>query len=354
MAEEKEQDQSQKTEEATERSLEKAREKGQIPLSKEVNHLFILMAGALIIVSFGPLWAKRLTHHIEHFLYFSQYDIVQALTLIKFTLFNVGTDLGLAFIIFVLAALGAGLSQTRFLVSFESLKPQLSKISIRQGIKKIFGLKNLTEFLKGILKICIVGGAAYFIIRPEVEKAQILPYYLMSSLLSDLHYLLKLLFVVVLSVMTVIAILDYMYQRFDYLRRMRMSRQDIKEEAKETEGDPLIRQKLRELRRERARNRMMAAVPKATVILTNPTHYAVALAYEHGVSHAPKVVAKGADLVAFRIRDLGKKNDVPIVENPPLARALYEAVPLNQEIPEKYYQAVAQVIRYVMGLEKRK
>lgn len=353
MAEDKDQDQSQKTEEASQQHIEKARKKGQIALSREINHLLMFIAAGLVLIGLGPNCARHIAHHIQHLLLFNQYDILHIGPVLQTTLINIGTDLAGPALAFVIAALAAGLSQTQMLVSTESMKPKLSKLSPMQGLKRMLGPKSLMEFLKGLLKIVIVGVTSYYIVRPEFDKLLALPTYLMPALLRDLHGVVRLLLISIASIMVVVAIIDYLYQRFMYLRGLRMSRQDVRDEIKESTGDPHIRQRLRELRSQRARTRMMASVPKATVVITNPTHYAVALAYEHGVSQAPRVVAKGADLIALRIRELAQKSDVPLVENPPLARALFSHVDLNQEIPEKYYQAVAQVIRYIMGFEKQ-
>jgi flagellar biosynthetic protein FlhB len=183
-------------------------------------------------------------------------------------------------------------------------------------------------------------GALDYMIR---EPAEYLPH--------QIFHLMTKLLIGVLSIITVMAIFDYAYQRFSFMKTMRMSKQEVKDENKQSEGDPIVKARLRSIRLNRARKRMMAAVPKASVIITNPTHFAVALVYEMGESSAPKVVAKGADHVAFKIREIAKEHDVPIVENPPLARALYANVEIDREIPPEHYKAVAEIISYVFRLK---
>src|SRR6185437_3974574 len=233
----------------------------------------------------------------------------------------------------------------------EKLGFDLSRISPLAGFKRLFSPRSAIEFFKSMAKVAAVSAVAGWMALPSLatlahmvrEPAELMPHELYNLIL-------RLLFGV-LAVVTVLALFDYGYQRFSFLRSMRMSKQEVKEENKQAEGDPVIRARLRAIRMNRARKRMMAAVPKASVVITNPTHYAVALQYEMGASGAPKVVAKGTDLVALKIREIAEENDVPIVENPPLARALYGGVEIDREVPPEHYKAVAEIISYVFRLK---
>ncbi|MEK9969011.1 MAG: flagellar type III secretion system protein FlhB, partial [Ferrovibrio sp.] len=215
---------------------------------------------------------------------------------------------------------------------------------------RLVGLQNIVEFGKNLIKVAGIGGILLAILIPEMDELEVL-------IDLDLHVILPLCLKIVaklvgalLGIMFVVAVADYLYQRYNFMKQLRMTKQEVKEEYKEIEGDPMIKARLRQLRMQRARQRMMTAVPQASVVVTNPTHYAVALKYEQGQSEAPMVVAKGADLIALRIRELATKHNVPIVENPPLARALYK-VDLEQEIPVDQFRAVAEIISFVMKLK---
>jgi flagellar biosynthetic protein FlhB len=265
---------------------------------------------------------------------------------------DVGDALLVPLALLVLAALAAGLVQNGFVFAGELIQPSLEKISLLGGFKRLFSAKSVVEFAKGLLKITIVGAAAVVAVVPELGDLDALTTYEPQAMLGRTQDLVFRLLVAVLSVMSVIAGIDYLYQRIEYRRRMRMSREEIKQEYKETEGDPIVRGRIRQIRQERAKQRMMAAVPKADVVLTNPTHYAVALSYKPAMA-APVVVAKGVDSLALKIREVAREHAIPIVENPPLARALHEAVKIDEEIPSEHYMAVAKVIGYVMGLRQR-
>ena len=221
------------------------------------------------------------------------------------------------------------------------------------GFKRVFGLDGLLNFVKGIAKILLVGGAcvwAAWLERERVVTALDLPPAGVATLAFSLVFKAVLAGLVVLAV---IAALDYVYQRRRFMGRHRMTRQELRDELKQSEGDPQVKARIRQIRLERSRKRMIAAVPEATVVITNPTHYAVALKYESGKMSAPVCVAKGVDHLALTIRKVAEENDVPVVENPPLARALYAAVEIDDEIPAEHYKAVAQIIGYVMRLAQK-
>ena len=237
--------------------------------------------------------------------------------------------------------------------SAESITPKLEKLNPLTGLKRIFSLSSSVEMGKNLVKLAIIGTMVVWLLRPELLRIdQLVGLDLMDALAEIQDQTLKLL-IGVLAVMAVLAAADVFYQRFTYMKKMRMSKQDVKEEYKQSEGDPMVKMWLRQIRFERTRRRMMAAVPKATVVVTNPTHYAVALLYEPESMAAPKLVAKGADLIAKCIRELAEEHKVPIVENPPVARALFATVEVDQVVPPEHYKVVAEIISFVFKLKRK-
>lgn len=349
-------DDSQKTEEPTHKKLEDARKKGQVASSREVNNWFIIGAGALWIGAFGPAVARDLGLVLLKFVE-SPHAIATDPGHLRLALLDTVYHLGLAVAvpgaIIMVAALAAGLLQSGFVVAVDRITPKMERISLIAGAKRLFSTRALLEFVKGILKLAIVGAVVIILIVPRLRG---LPSFAgldakqTAALVFDIA---NSVFLDVLAVVTVIAILDFLYQKYEHRRKLRMSRHELREEFKQTEGDPIIKSRLRQIRMERARRRMMAAVPEADVVVTNPTHYAVALKYEPEEMAAPKVVAKGVDHIARKIRELAEESDVHIVENPPLARALYSGVELDEEIPAEHYKAVAEIIGYVFRLKKK-
>jgi flagellar biosynthetic protein FlhB len=218
----------------------------------------------------------------------------------------------------------------------------------------MFSRRSLAEFVRGLLKITVVSSVALFLILPEVAQLNKLIGMEMMQLLGEIEALLAKLLIGVVAIVAAIATIDVLYQRMQHLREMRMSRQEIKEEFKESEGDPLIKGRLRQLRMERTRRRMMAQVPQSDVIVTNPTHYAVALKYDPATMSAPKMLAKGVDKVAQKIREVAKEHGIPVVENPPLARGLFATVDVDEEVTPEHYKAVAEVISYIFRLKQRR
>jgi flagellar biosynthetic protein FlhB len=254
---------------------------------------------------------------------------------------------------FAVLAVSAVVGQTGLIWTTDPLTPKLERISPLAGAKRLFSLKSVVELLKGIVKIALVAAIAYMLISPQIEEIE--KYVQMDPLESfdELYFLVIKLFVGVVAVLAVLALADFLYQRYEFMKQMRMSIQEIRDEHKQSEGDPMIKSRLRQIRMERARARIMASVPQADVVITNPTHYSVALKYDLDSMGAPVVVAKGVDDVAFRIREVANENDIPIVPNPPLARALFDTVEIDQEIPDDHYKAVAEVISFVFKLKNR-
>jgi flagellar biosynthetic protein FlhB len=349
-------DESQKTEEPTPHKLSEARQKGNVITSQEVSSFAILLGGALTAAFLGSFMAERLANATGGLLaniHTITFDAANVGTVLMDVLFDVSVGMAPIALLLIVLGTGAKLAVSGFLFSAESLKPELSKLSLIKGFKRMFSLKSFVEFAKGLVKLAIVGTIVYLLAAPEVDRVEVLMQMDIAATAEETRLVLVRMFSGVVGVMAVIAALDYMYQRHEYMKQMRMSKQEIKDEHKQSEGDPMVKGRLRQIRAERARSRMMAAVPTADVVVTNPTHFAVALKYEIDAMGAPRVVAKGADDVAFRIRDVAKENDVPIVENPPLARALFSVSDIDEEVPPEHYKAVAEVIRYVFQLKNK-
>ena len=252
-----------------------------------------------------------------------------------------------------LAAVIVTVAQTRGLVSFKKVAPKGSNLSPLKGIKKIFSMRGLVELLKSLLKITIL---AYVVYSRFVERFETLPRLLEMEFTQILFYGAEFLMDIVTNVALIFAFLaaaDYMYQRWQYEKDLRMSKQEIKEEYKQTEGDPQIKGQIRQKQRQMSQSRMMQQVPDADVVIRNPTHYAVALRYDAKDNRAPMVLAKGADLLALRIVKVAEENGVAVMENKPLARGIYENVPLEREIPEEFFQPVAEVLAYVYSTSKK-
>jgi len=274
-----------------------------------------------------------------------------ALRLVIFdTVIDLMMVMGLGAAGLLLVAGSAGFMQHGLVWSFETLKPEISKISLVKGFQRLFSLKSLVEFAKGVGKLALVAAVGVFVLLPHVDALPLMVDQDVADIPAVMHELAMLLLAGVIGALAAVAGLDMLYQRYEFTKQQRMSRRDIKDEHKQTEGDPMVKARLRSIRMEKARQRMMAAVPDADVVVTNPTHYAVALKYDEVEMEAPIVVAKGADFIALRIREIALEHKVPIVENPPLARALFQ-VDLDQTVPLDAYKAVAEVISYVWRLK---
>lgn len=348
-------DQSQKTEEPTQKRLDESRRKGQVASSREVNHWFMLIAGSMVVMMLAPTMMSRLGEAVMPFV--ERPDAIpfdtRGMVILGTLAAEVGAAMLMPLVVLMLAAALAGLVQNGPMFAPDQIKPKLEKISPGSGLKRLFSLRSIAEFVKGLLKLSIVATISAILMIPAFDEIGRTVFLDAGGLLALLRDLSLRLLLGVIAVMTVIAGLDFLYQRFEHMKKLRMSRQELKDEYKESEGDPQIKMRLRQLRQERARRRMMAAVPGADVVITNPTHVAVALSYKPGVMNAPRVVAKGVDRIALRIREVAREHGVPLVENPPLARALQAGVDLDQEIPPEHYKAVAEIVGYVMRLGRR-
>lgn len=352
-----EQDNAQKTEKPTPKRLEQARERGEVASSQDVKSWGLLAAGLLSLVLLVPDAAARLALSGQRFLGSAEAIAVDEMSMQRALgglIADVAWTLAPVLAALAAAALAASVLQTGLIWAPQRIAPKLSRISLASGAKRLFSARALVEFVKGVLKLSAVGAVSAMIARLLLDDLVVLPALPIGALVEKVGRVATWLAAGTLVVLTLIAGLDFAYQRFAFLKQMRMTRQEVRDEVKQAEGDPHIKARIRRLRTERARQRMMAAVPEAAVVITNPSHYAIALAYEMSAMAAPKVVAKGVDSLALRIRSVAEANAVPVVENPPLARALYAAVDLDDEIPVEHYQAVAQVIGYVMRLRERR
>ncbi|MEA3486382.1 MAG: flagellar biosynthesis protein FlhB [Thermodesulfobacteriota bacterium] len=344
-----------KTERATPKKREEARKKGQVAKSREIVSVAVMLA-CLVFFWFGS---------------FGMVEKIMALARWLFTRsahFNVdcnnieGLSIGLLYKVFVLLsplfltafsmALLANYLQVGFVLSSESVQPKLSKIDPIKGFQKLFSIKSLVETVKSVFKISVVSFVVYVIIRGEIEN--FIPL-MDQSVWGILIYIARVAFKIVLMVclvLIILAVLDYIYQKWEFEKNLKMTKQEVKDESKQTEGDPLVRARIRHLQRDMARKRMMANVPKADVVITNPTHLAVALRYDQAGMFAPKVVAKGAGFIAENIKNIARKNNVLIVDNKPLARVLYKNVDVDEMIPANLYKAVAEVLAFVYSRKR--
>ncbi|HEY1706691.1 MAG TPA: flagellar biosynthesis protein FlhB [Rhizomicrobium sp.] len=346
-------DDSQKTEQPTQRRLDEARKNGDVVKSGEVNTLILLGGATLMIAMFAQPATKAFAQYFLIFL--EQPDQLPVASadmqmLMKHVLLGFAAIVGPVLGLLMLAGVGANVLQARPVFTLEKLRPDFSKLSLIGGLKRMFGLDGVSNLVKGFLKLGTVGIAVWTVLWPERGHLESFMDEAPSAIAGDMLHLLIKVLIAALLVLAVIAAADYGLAYFQFMRRNRMSKQEIKDEFKQTEGDPTIKAKIKQVRIERSRRRMMAAVPEATVVIANPTHFAVALKYESGTMAAPICVAKGVDALALRIREIAEEHNVPVVENPPLARALYAAIELDEAVPPEHYKAVAQVIGYVLRL----
>jgi flagellar biosynthetic protein FlhB len=348
------QDKSQQTEEPTQKRLEHAREHGDVVKSTEVT-AFVLLGGAtLAIAMFGKYTAVGLARTLTMFL--EQPDSMNVdgagLSAMMHVLIpKIAIALMPIFAVIIAAGVAGHVLQARPGFALDKIAPDLSKLSPLAGFRRLFGVEGWMNLLKGLVKMAIVGIAIWTQLWPERGGLESILNQSTMGVVGDMSRLLFKVLTASLVTLGVIAGLDYFWQRMRWLSRNRMSKQEIKEEYRQNEGDPAIKSKIRALRAERARKRMMTAVPQATVVIMNPTHFAVALKYESGKMAAPICVAKGVDALALRIRAVAEENDVPVVENPPLARALHAAIEIDEPVPPEHFKAVAQVIGYVFRLQ---
>jgi len=347
-------DASDKTEDPTQKRLDDAHDRGDVAKSQEINTWFIIAGATLVLSSFSGSIGSGLLTPMRNLIansWMIHADGPGLLQLAQSLEYVLIAALGVPLLMLALAAIAGNMIQHRLVWSGESLKPKFSKISPGAGFKRVFGKQAAANFGKGIFKLVALGAVMMAILWPERHRLESMVRFDPAAILGATTTLTLQLMGAVVAMLAIVAIADYFFQYRQWHERQKMSLQEMKQEFKQSEGDPHIKGRIRQLRHARMKKRMMSAVPKASVIITNPTHYAVALSYERGMP-APICVAKGIDSIALKIREIAKAHDIPIVENVPLARALHATVKVDEEIPVEHYHAVAQIIGYVMGLKR--
>ena len=347
-------DEASKTEEPSERKISKAKEEGDVALSQDAKSFIMLLGMLFVVWLLLPLLMKWF--YIMSVKFIENPESIPTdprhlqLLLINVVL-GILKILAIPFVIFITLGLFASIAQTGFVFAPKRLEPDWNKLNIFAALPKFINMKKIVESIKGIIKITVIAFVSILVIRPYLENVNLMPTMDTMAILSYIHKVVVLLIFTVVIATLIIAIADFAYQKYSHLKKLRMTKQEVKDEYKQTEGDPLVKSRIRQVRMERARHRMMDAVPRADVIIVNPTHYAVALEYKMDKMDAPIVVAKGVDNIALKIREIAEEHDIPIVENPPLARALFASVEIDQMIPSEHFKAVAEVIGYVMQLK---
>ena len=347
-------DDSEKTEDPSQKRLEEAHNRGDVVKSQEINTWFVIAGGTLVLSSFSGSIGGGILMPLRNLIensWMVRVDGPGLQLLFQNLAYAMMAALGVPFMLMLIAAVAGNLVQHRLVWSADPLKPKLSKLSPLAGFKRIYGKQAAATFAKGLFKLCTLGAVMTAVLWPERHRlegmVQIDPAAILRLTVTlSLH-----LMGTVVAMLAVVAIGDYFFQYRQWFERQKMSLRELKEEYKQSEGDPHIKARFRQLRNQRMKKRMMAAVPKASVIITNPTHYAIALSYDRGMP-APICVAKGVDSLALKIREIAREHNIPIVENVALARALHATVDIDDEIPVEHYHAVAEIIGYVMGLKR--
>jgi flagellar biosynthesis protein FlhB len=349
-----ENDTSDKTEDPTQKRLDQALEMGDVVKSQELSTWFLLAAAALVMSTFSGTIATSIVEPMRNLIaksWMIPTDGPGLLALARSLGYVVIGALGVPLALLILAAIASNMVQHRMVFSAEPLRPKLSKLSPASGAKRIFGKQAAINFAKGLFKLIALGTIMVMILWPERLRLESLVRVDPASLLGLTRSMALHLIGAAVALLAVVAIGDYVFQYRQWYERQKMTLREVREEFKQSEGDPHVKGRIKQMRVARMRKRMIAAVPKASVVITNPTHYSVALQYHRGMS-APVCVAKGVDHLAFKIREIAREHDIPIVENVPLARALYATVEVDAEIPVEHYHAVAEIIGYVMGLRR--
>ncbi|MCQ2914297.1 MAG: flagellar biosynthesis protein FlhB [Alphaproteobacteria bacterium] len=345
-------DESSKTEEPSERKLSKAKEEGHVPMSQEVKSWFMLFAALLLLWGIMPWMLKyviRLGIKYIEIPHQMPVDPLGLRDLFRDTSIDILVALIAPLGLFFLIAIVSAVIQVGFMYAPKKLNLKWERINLFQNMTDFINKQKIMEMLKGIMKICMVGYGGYAVIKPKIINVLNAPTCDVKTIIDLLYALILWILITMVLILFVIAFGDYFYQKFSFLKKQRMTKQEVKDEYKQSEGDPQIKMRVRQIRMERVRKNMMKKVPDATVVVTNPTHFAVAIKYDPDVLEyaVPRCVAKGQDFIAQRIKEIAKEHDVPMVENVPLARALYKVAEIDQPIPNEYFKEVAEVIRFV-------
>jgi flagellar biosynthetic protein FlhB len=352
-------DKSQKTEDASDQRLDEARKKGDVPSSKEVGVMISVFSMMVISVFLMPIIGPRFSLLIGDFIgSVGRFDVgvgysgVQdAKEIFGAFLWTVVIMFAPVFMVMMMAAIFGVMLQGETVVSSERIRPKLSNISPASGFKRIVSVDNLIEFTKSMVKVSLVAAVGYVIMRNAIRSMAAGPDFLPEEILPYLASDVSMLLVVVASFLIPLAIFDVIYKRMKWLNKQKMSLKEVRDEHKDSEGDPQMKAKRQEKRQELSRKRLIETVPQSTIILTNPTHYAVALKYVVGVDPAPICMAKGVDTKALKIREIARENEIPIVENRPLARALHAKIDVGDIVPIEHWEAVAEIVGYLQDLQ---
>ncbi len=346
-----------KTEEPTARKLLKAREEGQVAKSIEIPSVFVLVAGVVALYASAFYIYKNLMS-IFHFNFnFTKIPLLTDTEIIRLLAFHaqkIFLTLIPVMISIVIVALLANIAQVGFVISWKAIEPKLSKLDPINGFKQKFSSKAIVEFVKTIVKVGVISMVAYFAIKGELVAISRLYDHSIGFILLFILKISFWIFIKVCLIMLIVAMLDYAYQKWKFLDDQKMTKKEVKDETKQTEGDPMVKSRIRQLQVEAAKKRMMADVPEADVVVTNPTRLAVAIKYDNSHMEAPVILAKGAGPIAANIRKIARENDVPIVEDKQLARNLYSNVDIGGQVPNELYQAVAELLAYVYKQKGKK
>ncbi|PLX33120.1 MAG: flagellar biosynthesis protein FlhB [Clostridiales bacterium] len=343
-----------KTEDPTPKKLSEARRKGQVAKSTDLNSIIILVLMALLLSFAGEYGFRRLYVFLYESLSNVDYRVTEGnlRPLLLNYAYHYFFATTIVFGTVMVAGIAANLLQSGFLFSVEPLKPNLKKLNPLEGFKNMFSKKTLFNLAKTLFKFLLVGFVAYLFAKKNLPKIFSVAGMEVKAVFPFAKDLIYNLVVQIALVLGILAVTDYVYQKYDFKKNLKMTKNEIKEEMKQMEGDPQIKSKRKQKQRQLAMSRMMADVPEATVILTNPTHLSIALRYDENREDVPVVVAKGADLMAFKIREIARENDVPMIENKPLARMLYKRSEIGDEVPSDLYQAIAEILAIVYRMKK--
>jgi len=346
-----------KTEKATPKKRRDARKKGQVVKSQDLSAAILLLVLFLFLIFMAPIMFKGFfsffIQYYEKYILFENVTVDTIMNLYVDSLMKVAVIVLPVIAVAMIVGVFSNVLQFGFLFTTETLKLDLKKLDPIKGIKKIISVRAVVNLIKSLLKVAFIGTVTGIIIWMHLDDVLSLAFHNPWDTLTTVSKLTATMGIASAITLLIVAILDYIYEKFEYERNLRMSKQDIKDEYKNTEGDPLIKSKIKQRQREMAMRRMMQEVPKADVVITNPTHYAVALRYDDESMDAPKVVAKGVDFVAQKIKMIAKENDIVMVENRPLARALYDQVEIGEEVPEEFFKAVAEILAYVYRIKRK-
>jgi len=345
-----------KTEEPTPRKLEQAKQRGEVVKTADLPSLASLAAAATVVALAGGWMSRNLVGALTPFLAHPDqmsFEGGGGVDIARHAILAAAPMLLAVILAAAFAGAAGHLVQTGLMFSPEKLAPDLKKLSPAAGFKRIFGLDGLMQFLKSLVKVTLTGALAWWVLKPHLQDLENLAAFQPAAMLPFAADILRRLVFAVASFLLIVAGADWFWQRQRFMERMKMTKEELKEDYKQTEGDPHVKARQRQLRNERARRRMMQAVPGATVVVMNPTHYAVALKYDAEETGAPLCVAKGLDTLALKIREIAEEAGVPIIEDPPLARALYASVEIDELIPPAHYEAVAKIIGFILAAGRR-